>query len=240
MRRRAIAGLIAGTIMLAPAAAWAHVTVDPGEAPKGAADQELTFRVPNESDTASTTKIEMKLPTDHPMLGVSVASTPGWTAKVETTKLDTPVKTDDGEIDEVVSMITWSGGSIAPSEYGDFRIIAGELPDDADQLVFKVIQTYSDGSEVSWIEDPAPEGQEEPEHPAAVLALVSDSGSDSSSSSGSHHSGTDGAAPTVTAGASQDDVDQAKNLGLAGVAIGAIALIVAIGALVAARRGDDA
>ncbi|MFN8019159.1 MAG: hypothetical protein U0P45_13700 [Acidimicrobiales bacterium] len=55
MRRPILAGLVAGAIVFAPAAAWAHVTIDPGTAPQGAADQELTFRVPNESDSASTT-----------------------------------------------------------------------------------------------------------------------------------------------------------------------------------------
>ncbi|MFN8019158.1 MAG: DUF1775 domain-containing protein [Acidimicrobiales bacterium] len=106
-----------------------------------------------------------------------------------------------------------TGGEIGPGEYGDFRIIAGELPDDVDQVEFKAIQTYDDGSETSWIEDPAPEGAEEPEHPAPVLELTSASDGDTSSSSSgaaedSSSSSSSGA--KVTVGVPQDDVDQAK------------------------------
>lgn len=39
-----------------------------------------------------------------------------------------------------------------------------------DQLVFKALQTYSDGDTVRWIDDPAP--GTEPEHPAPVLTLA--------------------------------------------------------------------
>ena len=36
-------------------------------------------------------------------------------------------------------------------------------------MVFKALQTYSDGNVVRWIEEPV-DGGEEPEHPAPVLA----------------------------------------------------------------------
>ena len=235
MRRSLIAGLVATSVLLVPAAAWAHVTIDPGEAPKGGTDQEITLRVPNEDDQASTVMIDVKIPTDHPLLGVQVLDQPGWTFEVKTTKLAKPVTTDDGTITEAVSEIIWSDGTIEPGAYGDFRFIVGQLPEDADQLEFKTIQTYDDGTEVSWIEDPAPEGQPEPEHPAPVLQLVSDAGGSTTETTAPSSS-----TPAVTSSlATSDDVDSAKKIGMAGVAIGAIALIAGIGALVLSKRKTD-
>lgn len=235
MRRSFIAGLVATTVLLVPAAAWAHVTIDPGEAPKGGTDQEITLRVPNEDDSASTVKVDVKIPTDHPMLGIDVQTQPGWTFEVKTTKLAKPVTTDDGTITEAVSEITWSGGPIPPGGYGDFRFIVGQLPDDTDQLEFKTIQTYDDGKEVAWIQDPAPEGQPEPERPAPVLQLVAEPGGSTTATTAPSSS-----SPAVTSSqATSDDVDNAKKIGLAGVAIGAIALIAGIGALVLSKRKTD-
>ncbi len=39
--------------------------------------------------------------------------------------------------------------------------------------MFKAIQTYSDGTTVSWIETPAPGSTAEPDHPAPTLSLAS-------------------------------------------------------------------
>ena len=180
-----------GLLWTGPASA--HVTVAaPGVSP-GASDATIIVRVPTESDTASTTGLKLQLPTDHPIAGVLVAPVDGWTATIKNTKLATPLKTDDGDITEVVSEIDWqasSGGGIKPGFFGQFTIIAGKLPDDVNSLTFKAIQSYSDGSSVSWIEQAAPGSSAEPEHPAPVLQLAAASSSDapvghsSSSSSG--------------------------------------------------------
>jgi uncharacterized protein YcnI len=161
--------LAAGLItVLAAAPALAHVTVNPSEAAKGGF-QELSFRVPNEKDGATTTKVEVNFPTGTPIPFVSVKATPGWTYQVEKAKLAKPVQSDDGEVTEAVSRITWSGGSIKAGEYQDFDVSAGPLPD-AGQLVFKALQTYSDGEVVRWIQESS--GGEEPENPAPVLKLT--------------------------------------------------------------------
>ena len=153
LRRAGLGTLLAAAAVLTAAgAASAHVTVHPESYVKGATDGLLTFRVPNEEDTASTTKVQVFLPTDHPVLGVLVAPRDGWTAKVTTTKLRTPVKTDDGTITEAVSEITWTGGKIAAGQFEDFDVAFGRLPDDTGRLAFKTLQTYSDGKTVRWIE----------------------------------------------------------------------------------------
>lgn len=173
-----VAGLAAAGVLAAAGAAFAHVTVHPESYAKGATDGVLTFRVPNEEDTASTTKVQVFLPTDHPVLGVLVTPEEGWTPEVTTTKLKTPVKTDDGTITDAVSEITWTGGRIRHGEYQDFNVAFGQLPDDVDQLTFKTLQTYSDGSVARWIEE-AEQGGDEPENPAPVLMLTAKTAADS-------------------------------------------------------------
>src|SRR5690348_1422625 len=85
--------------------ASAHVTVSSDDATAGG-EARIVFRVPNESDTASTTKVEVALPADQPIASVLVMPPPGWSATVATTKLATPVVSDDGsQVSEVVSQI---------------------------------------------------------------------------------------------------------------------------------------
>ncbi len=60
--------------------------------------------------------------------------------------------------------------AIAPGAFGEFVIIAGQLPD-TDSLTFKAIQTYSDGSTVSWTDVAAPGSKADLDHPAPVLDL---------------------------------------------------------------------
>ncbi|MGW4914322.1 DUF1775 domain-containing protein, partial [Streptomyces sp. NPDC004270] len=83
-RAGAVIALTAASVLVAAGVASAHVTVHPESYAKGATDGVLTFRVPNEEDTASTTKVQVFLPTDHPVLGVLVSPRDGWTAKVTT------------------------------------------------------------------------------------------------------------------------------------------------------------
>lgn len=146
------------------------MTVHSYEAVQGASDAEIVFRVPNEDDRAKTTKIEIDLPVDTPLLGVVVSPPAGWKATTTTAKLAKPVKTDDGTEDSAVNRIIFARGSISGEEYVDFPITADLLPS-TPRLVFKVLQSYSNGKVVRWIEQAAA-GGDEPEHPAPVLALA--------------------------------------------------------------------
>ena len=166
----AVGALAAFALMTLIGTAWAHVTANPGTAQQGGYTK-VSFRVPNERDTASTTQLEINFPTDHPIASVSTRPVPGWTATAQKTKLEKPIKTDDGEISEVVSKITWTGGKITPGSFEEFDVSMGPLPTDTDELVFKALQTYDNGEVVRWI-DTAPEGAPEPEHPAPVVKLT--------------------------------------------------------------------
>ncbi|MGY6025699.1 YcnI family protein [Streptomyces spinosirectus] len=242
-RAGAVTALAAAGVLAAAGAASAHVTVHPENYAKGATDGVLTFRVPNEEDTARTTKVQVFLPTDHPVLGVLVSPPrDGWTAKVTSTKLKTPVKTDDGTITDAVSEITWTGGKIGPGQYEDFDVAFGQLPDTDDQLVFKTLQTYSDGKTVRWIEAPQP-GGDEPENPAPVLKLTAKTAGDAGGESGTGAAGSGASepaskAPAGSASASSDGSDStARGLGIAGLVVGVLGLAAAAFALLRGRSG---
>ncbi|TMQ96179.1 YcnI family protein [Actinomadura soli] len=170
-RLGAVAGLAAVSVLGLATAASAHVTVNPKTAEQGGYTK-VAFRVPNERDNASTTKLVVHLPADHPLSSVSVRPVPGWTVKAEKSKLATPIKTHGGEVTEAVTRITWSGGKIDPGTFQEFDVSMGPLPADAGALMFKADQTYSNGEVVKWDQPPPAAGAAEPEHPAPVLKLV--------------------------------------------------------------------
>ncbi|WP_269857571.1 YcnI family copper-binding membrane protein [Streptomyces sp. RPT161] len=216
LRRVAVVGALATTGVLASAgAAFAHVTIHPDSYPKGASDGTLTFRVPNEEDNASTTKVDITFPADHPIPSVLVTPVAGWTAQVKTVQLRTPIKTDDGNITDAVSEVIWTGGKIDPGNYQDFTVAFGQLPTDTNQLVFKALQTYSDGKIVRWIEEQQP-GQPQPDNPAPTLTLTAAT-PDSDASS---------AAPKASTTASAKASDStARILGIAGLVVGLLGLV---------------
>jgi uncharacterized protein YcnI len=208
-----------GVIALATAAS-AHVTVNPKTAEQGSYAK-VSFRVPNEEDNADTTKLVVNFPADHPLASVSVRPLPGWTAKVVTSTLPKPIKTEGGELTKAVTQITWSGGKIEPGQFQEFDVSLGPLPTDTDTLTFKADQTYSDGQVVKWEQDPG-DGANEPEHPAPTLKLTPKGASDTAAAAGL----TAQSKPAAKAAASSDD-GTARLLG--GVGIGAGVIGIAVG-----------
>jgi len=215
------AAVVGALAVAAPASA--HVTVSPSEATPGDYTR-VAFRVPTESDTASTTKVEVFLPDANPVASVSTMPVPGWTVAVERKKPTSPVAGEGGQPAEVVSKITWTASpaaAIKPGEFQEFPVSLGPLPK-TEQLVFKALQTYSDGAVVRWIEEPV-EGGEEPEHPAPVLKLAASGTAgatvDAGSADGSDGSGSaDGSGPALPLAVA------GLVAGLVGAALGALAL----------------
>ncbi|MEU6990727.1 YcnI family protein [Streptomyces sp. NPDC046465] len=235
MSRIAAVGTVAASaVLVLSAPAFAHVSVSPeGEAAKGGYAT-VNFKVPNEMDDASTNKLEVSFPTDHPLASVMTQPIPGWTVKVTKSKLDKPLEIHGEKIDEAVSKVTWTadGKGIQPGTFQKFPVSMGQLPEDADQLVFKAIQTYDNKDVVRWIE-PQQKGQEEPEHPAPALELTA--------ASEGHGAAGDTASddkPAKTESASSDSSDSsdttARVLGIVGIVVGAAG--VAFGVLAGRRR----
>ncbi|WP_433475216.1 YcnI family protein [Spirillospora sp. CA-142024] len=213
----AIASLATVSVIGLATAASAHVTVNPKTAEQGSYAK-VAFRVPNERDDASTTELVVNLPADHPLSSVSVRPLPGWTAKVEKSKLPKPVKTDGGELTEAVTKITWTGGKIESGQFQEFDVSMGPLPTDTDQLVFKADQTYSDGEVVKWEEAPA-EGAAEPEHPSPALKLLPKGSGDATGL-------TAQVKPVAAKSSVSSDDGTARLLGGIGIAVGVIGIAV--------------
>ncbi|MFE6620532.1 YcnI family protein [Streptomyces sp. NPDC008086] len=240
--RLAAAGAAAGTAVLALSApAFAHVSVQPeGTAAKGGYAV-VDFKVPNERDNASTTKLEVSFPTDHPLASAMPEPMAGWKIEVTKSKLDKPIEMHGEKISEAVSKITWTadGKGVEPGYFEKFPVSIGQLPEDADELVFKAIQTYSNKEVVRWIEVPQ-EGKEEPENPAPVLTLSAaqdDHHGSSSSSDKAADSDDAEAASAKTAAEPADTSDTtARVLGVVGIVVGALG--VAYGVIAGRRRTD--
>lgn len=167
------AGVLLWTAVFPVDPAAAHVSVDPVQAAQGGFAV-LTFRVPNERQTTSTTKVEVYFPTDTPIIGTTVRQLPGWTSKVVRGPLPAPVTVDGTPVTEAITSVAWTAdnpaNAITGSAYQEFGVSVGPLPN-VDEITFKALQTYSDGEVVRWIDDHA-DGQPEPDYPAVVLRLA--------------------------------------------------------------------
>ncbi|MCG7204170.1 YcnI family protein [Streptomyces arenae] len=238
--RLAAVTAVAGTAVLAVSSpAFAHVSVQPeGTAAKGGYAV-IDFKVPNERDNASTTKVEVTFPADHPIASVMPQPMAGWKIDVTKSKLAKPLEMHGEKIGEAVTKVTWTASDakgIEPGYFQKFPLSVGALPENTDELVFKALQTYSNKEVVRWIEVQQ-KGQEEPENPAPVLTL--------SAATDDHHGSTtaeDTAAETAAktgttasgdAGSSGGDTT-ARVLGIVGIVVGAAG--VAYGVLAGRRR----
>jgi uncharacterized protein YcnI len=223
LTRALVAGVVAaGVVAVTALPASAHVHVDPSSTDPGATAI-LTFRVPTESVTASTTKVEVTLPSTDPFPSVSARSLVGWTVAVTEAKLPAPVVDDDGAtLTKAPHTITWTaetGSAIGPGEFGEFDVEVGPLPK-AGPVVLPVTQTYSDGTVVKW-DEATPPGGEEPEHPAPSFNVS--------------------AAPASASSASSAPADRtARTLGVVGIVLGAVGAGTGLAGAVAARRRTPA
>jgi uncharacterized protein YcnI len=159
IRKLAVVGVVVTAVVaLTAGAAFAHVEIEREGEVTAAGVVNATVSVPNEKSDAATTTVELVFP-DSPTLKDAEAATVGsWTATVE--------KDDEGDVES----ITWTGGEITGDDEAEFPITIGDVPDDVEQIDFRAVQTYDDGDVVRWIEA-TPEGGEEPEHPAPILAV---------------------------------------------------------------------
>ncbi|MFC4124009.1 YcnI family copper-binding membrane protein [Nocardia rhizosphaerae] len=209
-RGTATAALAAGLVLAACGSAAAHVTVDaPGAAQGGYTV--ATFKVPTESDTASTTALRVTIPN---LKGVRTEPLAGWTTTTD--------RNDKGE----TVAVTWTAApgnpGVGPGQFQRFVLSLGPLPD-RDTVLFPAEQTYSDGKVVAW-DQPSADGAE-PEHPAPTLTLAADGGA----AGGDHH-----VAGGETTTSEQDSV--ARWLGGIGLALGLFAAALGLGLVFRSRQ----
>jgi uncharacterized protein YcnI len=162
-RALARAGVLIAGLALAPSA-FAHAELFPSSLPAGDG-QLLQLAVPNEKSGASTTEIQLTIPSGFDL--EHVAPVRGWTATV------TGRHTTNGEVGGGDS-VTWKG-KLSGLELAVLPFTG--VPTKAGEYVFAVRQTYSDGSVVEW------SGSESSDTPAARITATT--GTSSGGGSGS-------------------------------------------------------
>ena len=231
--------LIAATALALVVAgpAYAHVTVQPNEAVAGSFSR-FVVRVPTERDVP-TTEVTVELP---PLAFLAFEDKAGWQREEKEAKFDEPLEAFGQKITRGVVEVTWTGGEIGPEEFAEFGFSAA-LPEDQDTLKFNAIQTYQGGEVVEWTGAPESEapaaqvslyalGGEEGQGQLGVLADLSDRVAAVESEVESSDS-TETEDPPVAADDDEEDDDEGSSmlaivLGGLGLALGAIALLVAL------------
>jgi uncharacterized protein YcnI len=216
LRRLILCFFVAALVV--PAAAVAHVTIQPGEWEAGAFAR-MVVRVPNERDDAETTSVTVQFPENVP--SARFQTHPTCEREVQREALAEPIE----DLTERIVSVTWTCDPAIPADGFDEFGISFQIPEDAaegDEILFPATQTYSSGEVVEWI-DPDPEA----ESPAPRITVVAPAEEEE-----------EAAAPTTTeeaepvAAASSDDDDNMSTVaivfGIAGLVAGLIALGVAL------------
>src|SRR5256714_15408022 len=118
------------------ASALAHAELSPSVA-LAKQLQLFSLAVPTEKESATTSRVELTLPS-----GFSIDSfvpAPGWKRQAQTS--------GTGE-NTVIQKVTWTGGKVPTEEDSLFQFLA--TPAKSGTYTFQVQQTYSDGSVVNW------------------------------------------------------------------------------------------
>jgi len=217
-----IAGLIATAALLAPAAASAHVTLQPESVPAGSFER-LDVRVPNETDDAATTKVEVEFPDG--IIFLSTEPVPGWEATVKKEKLDEPIEAFGDEYNEQIGTVTFeaTGDGVLPGQFQDFGLSVGLPEGEGTALEFPAIQTYDNGDVVRWV------GPEDSEDPAPIVELTAPEG----------EHGADPAAAAAEPAAEADDGDEdegSDTLAVIALIVGGLGLLTGLWAASTARR----
>jgi len=141
-----------GALTLFAGVASAHVTIGPKETSQGAYEM-FTVKVPSEKEDVTTSKIQVLIPEDVNI--TRFEPKPGWTYEIQK---------DDAD---KITSVTWTteGEGLSATEFGQFNM-NGKVGDKATEIVWKAIQTYSDGSVVEWVEE-----AQEASYPASVTVV---------------------------------------------------------------------
>ena len=147
MRKAVVmAAATVGALVLVPAA-FGHAVMSPPVA-KAKVLQQFTLSVPTEEEGATTTSIQLTLPSGFTI--DSFEPSPGWKRSAH------------GQ------SVTWTGGRVPTDEDSVFRFNANL--DSSREYRFSVRQTYSDGKVVEW------NGAEGSDTPAPLVDGVSSFG----------------------------------------------------------------
>jgi uncharacterized protein YcnI len=236
MQIRKLVVLIAAGALVGPATAQAHISLHPNTIPAGAFAT-LDVRVPGEQERAHVTKVDLLFPPG--FVGVDYENVSGWSTQVIESKLAKPI-TEDGEtIDTEVSQIiwTWTGplGRVDNGQFISFPLSVA-IPSDAagKALEFRTVQSYSNGQVVHWI---APSLTAE--HPSPRINVTAKGGlieEVAGAEAGPEAGQAGSASASLAAQPSKSSQGASKTLGVTALVVGALGLLVGLGALLTARR----
>lgn len=241
MNVKQLAVVLAVASLAAPASAQAHISLHPNTIPAGAFAT-LDVRVPGEQEGAYVRKVDVLFPQG--FTGVDYENVPGWSTKVIESKLATPIKEDGETIDSEVAQIVWTwAGPLGKVDNGQFIQFPLSLAIPADAtgkaLEFRTVQTYSNGQVVHWIEPSLTA-----EHPSPRINVTAKGGviEDIAGEEAGPEAGQTGAASAASTPApavskpSTSSGGASKGLGVTALILGALGLLVGLGALAASRR----
>ncbi|WP_406235079.1 YcnI family protein [Nocardia sp. NBC_01009] len=213
LRASCTTAVAAGLVMVTGGTAAAHVTADAPGAQQGGYSV-VTFKVPTESETASTTALTVTLPAPK---SARTEPIPGWSSKIE--------RNEKSEITAVTWIADPGAPGVGPGQFQRFALSIGPLPAQ-EKLSFPAKQTYSDGKVVNWDQPMGSDGAE-PEHPAPSITLAAKKAGED------EHGSTAEAADQES-----DDADDstARWLGGIGLALGLLGVALGLGNVIRGRR----
>ncbi|MEU9337848.1 DUF1775 domain-containing protein [Streptomyces sp. NPDC048290] len=237
-RRRlaTIGALVVAAVAVATGPASAHTEVQAQNARALAENVTLDFHAASESDASGITKLEVILPEGLTPADIRFDEGPkGWTYAT----------TSRG--------YTVSGPELAVGADAEFSVTVRQLPD-AEQLVFKTLQSYADGQIDRWIElEDTGEDGDGHGHPAPTLKLApaapgatpiaptpSPTPTPTEAPAASPSPSTSASTEQTAADATADDGDGGLSTGaVAGIAA-AVLVVLGAGAWWLRRRGSGA
>lgn len=238
MKAKGTALLVSVAALVVPASAHAHISLHPNTIPAGAFAT-LDVRVPGEQEGAYVKKVDVLFPAG--FTGVDYENVPGWSTRVIETKLVTPIKEGGETINTEASQIVWSWtgplGKVNNAQFINFPLSLA-IPEDAagKALEFRTVQTYSTGQVVHWI-DPSLTA----EHPAPRInvttkgGVIEDvAGHEAGPEAGQAAAAQAAATPSTTVVKSSGGASQ--GLAITALIVGALGLMVGLGALASSRR----
>lgn len=155
-------------LALSSGIAFAHVTLETGEAVAGSA-YKAVLRVPHGCDGSATVRIAVKIPEG--MIAVKPMPHAGWKLDIVKGKYAKSYDYYGSKLGEGVTEVTWSGGNLSDDYYDEFVLrgmLAADLP--PGMIYFPVVQECERGTD-RWIEIPKA-GEPEPEMPAPGVEVL--------------------------------------------------------------------
>lgn len=216
----------AALALAAPLTASAHIHVDPESAPAGSSSI-LTFTVGHGCDGSPTTEVTIGIPDE--VTTVKPVVNPGWAAATSTEPVEDGVTDAHGNpVSERTSAVTFTANTPLDDGQIDMLSVQVSVPEDAEgqTLAFPVTQTCESGS-IAW-DQAAEDGEDEPESPAPVIEVTKAEAAhgEHGDTSAPAANGDDSAA--ASAASSNGDDLVARTIGLAGLAVGAAGIVLAV------------